>query len=450
MLLAIGGLLTWQWNLYSVQGNSITSLDNTSETIDLTVNRDNIQIKHKISGVPAGSYQIKGLNYKKFTCHEDNKACHFSKKQTNKLITNGGTLLFTYKIKKINQTAFVLNHWAVQLQGVNIKNTRVEITNNGKNTGVWAAGASLIGETNKENISYFVFEGKEGVFPLYFQKQPLKKVKQDGIIVYGDHTGKLLQVANKSEVQLPYTLIISDKVKPFSSPHLRIVSSKTQIKQLLIAQYGKKNFPIQKKGEEWLQFFLTSYVLNEKMDGKSLKLKTELEKELTHKQQATFLSLIKKEKGHPFSATFLDELLSKATGLDTNYFENNKIQNKKFIPLYFINHAKWVDKNGDGTNVESITIQSQRYFLLKDITTCLGFNYEIINHNQIYITNGSTSFRLYPGENTFLYNDKAYSIKDHLLMEFNHQFYINEKYLLKIFNVFVREQNGELQIISLN
>ena len=93
-------------------------------------------------------------------------------------------------------------------------------------------------------------------------------------------------------------------------------------------------------------------------------------------------------------------------------------------------------------------MNSKRYYSLTQVTEHLGFKMEQISSTHIYLTDGSSSFRLYPGETTFLYNDKAYSIKGELLKELNNEFYISEEYMLKIFNIFVREQDNELQLIS--
>ena len=116
-----------------------------------------------------------------------------------------------------------------------------------------------------------------------------------------------------------------------------------------------------------------------------------------------------------------------------------------------MNRAKWYeDDKGESSDIESITMNTKRYYSLTQVTEHLGFKMERVSSTHIYLTDGSSSFRLYPGETTFLYNDKAYSIKGELLKELNNEFYISEEYMLKIFNILFVEQDNELQLISVN
>jgi hypothetical protein len=323
----------------------------------------------------------------------------------------------------------------------------VEVTHNGKNAGVWAAGATLVGQANKDTLSYFVFEGNEGIFPLFFQKQSLKRVEKNGIVVYGTPSHTLIQTVETYEVEAPRTFIITNNVPPFSSENLWIGRSPATMAKALSEQEMVKKYPFQKKEEKWLHSFIAAYVLGDKAEGKARALIAELENKLTTKQLAAFKEALKKEQGHEFSAAFMDEVLSRITDRKTPYFENNKVKKRKLISLYFVNNAKWIDKDGE-RSVESITMNNTRYYLLTDITENLGFTYEKLS-THLYLTNGATSFRLYPGKTTFLYNEKAYSIKGDLLMEFRNQFYISEKYVRKVFSIFVREKDNQLELVSL-
>ena len=450
LLVVTGGVLFWQWNIYSEKSAELNQNSKANEMIHMEINDHTIKIIHEISGLPAKSYHLVNPKKAKVSCREGEQDCKLSGEQNQMIKTKGGTIQLSYTLRRPIVSAYVLDKWAIELDGVDMTKTRVEITHYGKKTGMWAAGAHLVGQTKKENISYFVFEGTDGVFPLYYQNSPLKQVEADGVTVYGDISNTLLKAAKQYKVKTPCTLIVSNKVSPYSSEHLLIGRSKDKMTQVLANRYYNNNYPFKDKSEKWLQSLIGAYILGERVEGKSKLMIAELSKQLTAEQQAAFVHLLKKNQGNEFSASLLDKWLMEVTGLKTNYFKSNKSEKAKLSTLLFMNNVKWYDKKGNSSDVESITMNSKRYYSLKQIATNLGFQYEIISDNHIYLTNGKTTFRFFPGEKTFLYNETAYSISGELLKKINNKFYISEEYLPKIFSVVVREQDHELQLISLN
>ena len=450
LLLITGGVLLWQWNIYSEnQSNADFKTFQANETIRMSVTGQNIKIDHEIEGLPTGEYVLQNIKSKQISCQEDKKNCEIT--NTDKLKTTGGAITLTYSLKKSKASAYVLNDWAVKIKDVDMSQTQVDLTHYGKDVGVWAAGANIVGQTKKKNISYFVFTGNDGIFPLYYQNKKVEKVENDGYTVYGDSSNTVMKAAIKYDVKPPFTFIISNKVNSFTSKFLLIRSNKEDMVKVLSNRFYNKNYPFKNNEEKWLQSLIGAYVLDDQVEGKPKKLMVELSKQLSKEQLDQFTSLLKKNRGQNFSASYLDKLLSQATGMQSNYFNRNKSEKNPVSTLYFTNRAKWYeDDKGESSDIESITMNSKRYYSLTQVTEHLGFKMEQVSSTHIYLTDGSSSFRLYPGETTFLYNDKAYSIKGELLKELNNEFYISEEYMLKIFNIFVREQDNELQLISVN
>lgn len=447
LLLVTGGVLVWQWNVYSNHQTDSKTFE-VNETIRMSVTNQTITINHEFEGLPKGDYSLQNTKELKISCREDKTKCEMANK--DHLKTNGGKIVLTYSFKTPQAAAYVLNNWAVQIKDVKMNQTQIELTHYGKHVGIWAAGANLMGQTKKENISYFVFTGKDGIFPLYYQNKELKNIEYNGYTGYGESADRVLKAAKQYEVKTPFTFIISNKVDSFTAKSLLIRSSGEKMIQVLRNRFYNTYYPIKNHDEKWLQSLIGAYVLDEKVEGKSKILRGELSKQLSKDEQALFISLMKKHRGHDFSARYLDQLLSEVTGMKSEYFYRNKSEKRPLSPLYFTNNAKWYDHQGKGSNIEAITMNSKRYYSLTQVTEHLGFKILPISRTYIYLTNGTQSFRLYPGKNTFLYNDKAYSIKGELLKELNGKFYIREEYLLKIFNILVREQDNELQLISLN
>ena len=194
----------------------------------------------KLCGLPAGHYVLQNIKNKQISCQEDKKDCEITNK--DKLKTTGGTIKLTYSLKNSKASAYVLNNWAVQIKDVNMNQTHVEITHYGKNVGVWVAGANIVGQTKKENISFFVFAGNNGVFPLYYQNKGLKKAEENGFTVYGDSANTVLKAVKQYEVNSPFTFVISNKVDSFTSKLLLIRSNKEKMMQVLSNRYYTKNY----------------------------------------------------------------------------------------------------------------------------------------------------------------------------------------------------------------
>ena len=182
--------------------------------------------------------------------------------------------------------------------------TQVEITHYGKNVGVWVAGARNVGQTKKKNISYFVFTGNDGVFPLFYRNKGLKKVEDNGFTVYGSSANAVIKAAKQYEVKTPFIFVISNNVDSFTSQSLLIRPNKDYILEVLSNRFYNKNYPFKNKQEKWLQSLIGAYVVDEEVEGKTKKLMIELSKQLSKAQQDHFASLLKENRGHDFSASY--------------------------------------------------------------------------------------------------------------------------------------------------
>ena len=194
----------------------------------------------------------------------------------------------------------MLDQWAIEIKDVKMNKTHVEITHYGKNVGIWAAGADLVGQTKKENISYFVFTGNDGLFPLYYQNKVLKKVESNGFTVYGNSANPVIKAAKKYEVKTPFTFVISNKVDSFTSQSLLIRPNKEKWFKVLSNRYYNQNYPFKNKEEKWLQSLIGAYVLDEKVEGKVKQLMSELSKQLSKEQQIAFYFITQKKSWSEF------------------------------------------------------------------------------------------------------------------------------------------------------
>ena len=152
-----------------------------------------------------------------------------------------------------------------------------------------------------------------------------------------------MKAAKKYEVKPPFTFVISNKVDSFTSEFLLIRPNKDYILEVLSNRFYNKNYPFKNKQEKWLQSLIGAYVVDKEVEGKTKKLMIELSKQLSKVQQDYFASLLKENRGHDFSASYLDKLLSEATGMESDYFIRNKSEKHLISPLYFMNHAIWYD-----------------------------------------------------------------------------------------------------------
>lgn len=448
LLLSIGGILLWQWNVYSEnkkinESNAKYAVD---EIIQINATGSQLKIKHEIANLPKGTYELIIQKAKKLTCSKQGDNCE--KDGHNITKSDGGVLVLNYTVAKPKKAAFVLHNWAVKLKNVDVERSTVEITDTSKDSGVWASGGKRIGAKKKDLIKYYLFEGQDGSYPLYYQEKNIKHNVKGVFTVYG-HLPKGLLKKVKAYHEGPLTIVFTNYPITFESKSLIVVPNQSKAIQAVRNQYVMEHYPFEKESEQWLGTYIAGQISNEKGEGKVKKMIAGIDKGLTEEEKTKFISLLENEEGATFTAKRLDQLLTEAVSHESKYFRSNRNQAKAYVSLQFMGTSTWMNIQGESSEIPFVRYQTKNYYPLKTIAENLNFKYEAISKEQIYLTNNSQSYRFFIGEKTFLYNEKVHSVSGQLLKRINDEVYVNEAYLLKVFNVMIRESSQGKQLISL-
>ncbi|PLS16568.1 hypothetical protein CVD28_15910 [Bacillus sp. M6-12] len=455
----LGGMLFWQWHGYSEKRDKSTEINAPSavQSFKIINAKGVLTIEQTIKGLPAGKYTVENPNNFKWVCTEGEKSNCTPKDNGKKEIrTNGKQLVFSYSIPlRLKQPSFVLTNWSLSLNNTLITKTRVELTEGTSRKGIWAAGAPLLANKEKDFIDYYVFEGEGEAYPLYYHSGKLTYTKiSDSFEVYGElnpeQADRLKGAASKFTDYPFLTVIATNKHPEYHSGHLMITSSLQGLEQNLLTQYLQFQYVFSDKQEAWLQGYIGQLLFGQKSGLEKVnQLNKYVKAELTEDQQSSFIELIKEENSDKYSALLLDSLLSKAAGKKTSFFTENRISAKPIIPLYFIVEKQVLINGNEIKGERAIFYKNQKFYPFEAVSAKLGYAINKVNPKHYLLSRDSNMYRLYLDKSSFLFNDKAYGVAENPFVTLNGKVYIGEIWLNDIFKTFVRENEAEVEIVEL-
>jgi hypothetical protein len=456
LMMAIGGMLFWQWNVYSKkEGSPVQEKKLLSEQV-LIMSDENraLNIKHTIKKIQKGSYKLLNPLNVDIKC-ENPKACEITTDGQLLVKKYSSEVTFRYSIPfASNARAFLLQNWAIQLNGIEMGKTRVELTLKFNRKGDWGAGGQLIGKTKKEYINYYVFQNDGPIFPIYHQVNELAYNKiSDKIHVYYDTSipferDKLEKVLTDLPQFSSATVILTNQHKEVMDDTFMILPAMPNYQALsekLFVRHIEKIFPFKNKNEKWLQSVLANVMYNKSFGGEKVKLLTAtLRKELGANGIETFADTVKNMK-KPLSAVSLDDAFSKVKGLKTHFFSQNHRENTPFYPLRYEDNRKiLVNRNviKDGL----IYFENKRLYPFQQVVTMLDYEYSVIDQNQILLSKNDNLLRFFLNENVFIYNEEDYGVRTNPLTKIGNKIYIEEEWLQDLFGVTIKNQADTILI----
>lgn len=452
LILATGGMLFWQWNVYS-EGQEQLGQDKlpiVQQHVQIQHNQNELKVIHTISNLKKGTYAIKNPLNVEYVIN--------GKKSNHRFLTvndNEAKVEFQYSIPfDANSSSTLLLDWAIQLENVEMSLSEVEITVTSNRTGSWAAASKQMGKAKKENIDYYVFKREGAVFPLYYQEGELNHQSLDnGLIIYYEDYSKL-DVDQLSSLFTDFPEL-KDRVVLFTSKHQEIVwtdlimlndtKNMDRLEKKLSFLYVDALFPFKEATEKWQQNILADLYKGKQLGGaKTVTMMEELEQNLTEEEVNSFLKRVLRQN-QLLSTAILDEILSSVKGLSTSFFSLNKEENKPVVPLYFSDQRIIVI---DGQRLQSSMIyyKGQSWMPLMDIVEKAGYSYSIMNDGHVLLTKDSDSLRLYPEKNVFILNGVDYSVPTNPVTALKDELYIQEGWITDIFDFKVMKEEGRITI----
>lgn len=454
LLSMVGGLLLFQWNNYSEQINEQTSEKIAVDQHIIVESKTNkLQVKQTVDGLsPEHSYQlIIPDNISEWTCTtDDNKSCQIEKNQLT-VEQNDRTVTFSYFIPfKKESESLLLDHWAISMQQVAFKNTKVEVVESVRRAGSWIAGAPLVGFEKFDFIDYFVFEGENGLFPLYWQSKRLTSIHHQDEFNLFMKEGSTYSLNTSCDFlsklpNFPYTtVVVTDTHAPVRKKGLMITNKPPmgiELDRQLALQYYLQRSTV--KYDDWLYDLLVAHLIGVDVESKKGKqVMQELNDSLSASERQTLFEHITLDNSS-YSIEEMDEVLSKIKGLPTTFFKQN-MDHVDTVPLYFVDSKK-VSINNKQMDLDVIIRNKTRFFPFIETMKGLGFEVEHLSE-QILLNKEKMSMRFFIDKNIFILNEEDYGLLEKPLVDINGEIYIEQKWLRTIFDVNMNEEGNLIRI----
>ena len=371
------------------------------------------------------------------------------------------TFTIEYEINTTPENqAFLLEDWMVHISGVEIAHTIVKISELTNMAGSWAAGAPMTYHEVLDQLQYYVFEKNGAHIPLYWQKEQLSYTYiKDKIPVYTDEKTDSHFLNNSIVSQLNDdkefpAVILTEHINPLHSVPLIIENPRIDqniLSSIWVEQFLLSNIWAGKDEEKWVMNILAG-ITTEQPPTDELRggqIYAELKNKLTKNEILKFISSILQTDQKITSLAEIDQLLGRVKGLKTSFFQDIAIE-QIVNPLYFFTDEPIYVKNHKLENDRVYWIDHVYYFPIKSIVKNLDYQFAQISEDEIFITNGKTTFRFYDNKDFFLINEEQYGLltmSDKLpYLKIKNEFYIQKEFFRKVFRIEINHQNNQFFI----
>ncbi|HEY9576375.1 MAG TPA: stalk domain-containing protein, partial [Pseudobacillus sp.] len=206
-----------------------------------------------------------------------------------------------------------------------------------------------------------------------------------------------------------------------------------------------------KEGEEWFTYLIVSYKLGRPTGPEKLKtMYNRLNEQLTAEERNEWKQLLFRLTKEPITAEQLDRTLSTVKGLDTDFFAENKNENRLFHPLFFYEDRS-ILVNGNATKIQAVNQDGQLFFPFSETLQSLGYEVKkLTDGKSLLVRREYNTYRFYPDQNRFILNEEKYGLYENALQIYEGRLYLSQKWLQKIFLVTVQsERNINVQDLEL-
>lgn len=455
----ISGLLFWQWDAYSKELEQPADMENANQRISIQTETDILVITQKLSGL-RGKKEIhfvlpsEVISWKCLL--EDGSECGRQEESETSLKPDSKgniQIQFTLPIK-VNEKAFLFNQWLASFSNVQVTETKVELIDSTKRNGTWVMGIPLKGNKKLDLIDYYVFEGQLANPSLYWQADSLLQEEVDRkLMIYSEEEGNLhpifnslQQISNRPHV----SVIITNELQEGNGNGIMITRPNIKpemIEKKLLYSLLKLKFENLPMEQSWLVDLHVSLLLNmESQISKSNQAIQELKSKLTEKELESYLQTFLSEETL-YTPPYLDEVLAGVTGKQTSFFDENKNEDTKLIPLYFLEKRNISVKGKVQKNLHIIYMGDQKLFPFEETLSSLGFQVKVLSdHETLLLTKGLNSYRFYVNQNIFIYNEEDYGLLENPLTMINDTIYIDYQWLTSLFNIQIDEDENTVYL----
>lgn len=454
----IGGMLFWQWNVYSENNTLAKAEENETAIQEITVKSKGnlLSITQVITGLKSDKeYRISMPDtISEWKCVKaDDNPCDSIDDNPSSFLPDNHSITLQYNIE-LSQSPFLLNNWNGILPDVEMKKTSIEVVDSSRREGTWVAGLPLKGHKKLDLIDYYFFEGNINNASLYWQPQAMEHIQgEQGIQFYSVNPidkkslsfGSLKKLANFKGL----SIILTESFAETNGNALMIAKPTIETELLerkIVYNYfleKAKNLPLE---ERWLMDVLTSLLTGQESKvPKGVEFLADLREKHTEEELSSFMDLVLKE--NTLTPESLDELLGSIAGKSTQYFTLNKNEETRLIPLYYTDRRKIFIQDKPQKDLELLLVKGKKYYPFIETLEALGFEVKALADNETILLNkGNNTYRFFVNQNIFIYNEEDYGLLENPLHLINGKVYLESNWLKKIFKIHIQESEDEIKL----
>ncbi|MCR8848526.1 hypothetical protein NQ095_08940 [Rossellomorea sp. SC111] len=455
MILVSSGILFFQWMGFTTESAGESSIVEVSQSYSIIHKEDTFHVTQKIhfqSTISPAPLLIKWpAEAGNFTC--------IDKEENNCLTKENGEfyvstfnhdpqeITITYSLKQSTKAENMpLRNWYPVLSGVSTLKTDIQLTEKSLRNGKWIAGYPSSSHKKLDYIDYYFFSGRGEPSDLVWTKESWKESGSSKVTILteeGDPVGfDKLDTLESADGYVK--VLITDKIKPFNSPHL-IVINDAYGEQLKSIRHSLLYQTLSSSDEDaWLKELAVSILLNEPpYAAKPAWAYKQLKDGLTSSQ---WDDLRKKIKDQSIDSDMFDEAVSSVTGFICSFFAESVKGNEH--PLLILNASKPMKVNRKPIQLSYISYQQKEYIQFPEAVEALGIEMEELQPGVYFTSVEGNTLRFYINEDYFIYNEENYGLLGKPVQMIGDTIYMDIHWYGKLFDAEVKNKENAIEILK--
>ncbi|MFC5463876.1 hypothetical protein [Lederbergia graminis] len=449
IILMTGIMLYFQWNGFSSDAEE--AVVPVKQTVRMLHDKNMIKIEQTIDGLKKQKYTID------LPKQADNIVCEAGSNQKCEiddgiLKNNKSVVTISYELPAPkDQKSILYDSFVVEIKGIEVKSTRLEISDSLKREGSWVSPGRLVGSKRMDYIDYYVYELNEVSPILYWQKEVLDYIEvNDNLIVYKNNNVEIdITQLDFEEINSTKDYIIfSNAHTEFQTDSLHLFHVQTPIntiqEKIVLANMDMK-FNLD-NNLHWLREIVLAIILERPVGTDKAKgMYKELSEKISENELNHFVDKIKNDNRIITSPKEMDELLSTVLNAQVLFFEINQHQNT-LIPLMYKDSRELMIDSDTNKDIQVIFDDEKIYIEFIPFLQAIEYEVSLKENREIAAEKGVIQYHFYPEEKRFMLNNQRYQMTHNPIRLFNKDPYIELNVIDKLFNVTVVQTEKEIVI----
>ncbi|OXS63369.1 hypothetical protein B0G93_103197 [Bacillus sp. V-88] len=455
MILVSSGILFFQWMGFTTESAGESGIVEVSQSYSIIHKGAKFEVTQTIyfpSGISSGPLLIKWpAGAEDFSCKDIEENNCLTKENgefyVSTLNQDAQEITITYSLKQSTKADSVtLRNWYPVLSGVSTLKTDIELTEKSLRNGKWIAGYPSSNHKKLDYIDYYFFSGRGEPSDLVWTKESWKESGSRAVKVLteeGDPAG--FEKLDSLETADGFvTVLITEKIKPFKSPHLIVLNDAygeevKSIRQSLMYQNLSS-----RDEDAWLKELVVSILLNEPPNSaKPAWAYKQLKEGLSPSQ---WDDLGQKVRNQTVDRNMLDEAVSRVTGFKCSFFAESAKGNEH--PLLILKASKPIMVNQKPIQLSYVSYQQKEYVQFPEAVEAMGIEMKELQPGVFFTSVEGNTLRFYMNEDYFIYNEENYGLLGKPVQTIGDTTYMDIHWFRKLFNAEVKNKENAIEILK--